>query len=636
MNLRKLFSVLLCLFMLLPFVAVVTAQDEGVNVADFALAERIQAKIAAGEPLNIYVSYHDVSNEFAPFIRAGVERAIAELGVNAQFIGPVGADADAQISEIETLLDQMDGLAISSVSTDALAPLIDRVVEAGIPVITFNTDNPDSARLVFAGQDLVQSGREAGQLMGDVLEGSGKVIITTLDAAAQWSIDRETGAREALAAFPGIEIVQTVNTGTDPQEIYAAIENAMLANPDVTGILSLECCSTPAAGEWVTRNGAVGTVKVVGFDLLDDTIQLVVDGAVQATIDQAPERQGYEAVNLLVQFLNGETISNLDTGVGIYTQENINEVLNPTAEPTDGVNVADFALAERIQAKIAAGEPLNIYVSYHDVSNEFAPFIRAGVERAIAELGANAQFIGPVGADADAQISEIETLLDQMDGLAISSVSTDALAPLIDRVVEAGIPVITFNTDNPDSARLVFAGQDLVQSGREAGQLMGDVLGGEGKVIITTLDAAAQWSIDRETGAREALAAFPGIEVVQTVNTGTDPQEIYAAIENAMLANPDVTGILSLECCSTPAAGEWVTRNGAVGTVKVVGFDLLDDTVQLVIDGAVQATIDQAPERQGFEAVNLLVRFLNGETISNLDTGVGIYTQENIGEVAGS
>ncbi len=638
MNYRKLLSTLLFLLTLLPFVAVVSAQDAGVSVADFALAERIQAKIDAGEPLNIYVSYHDVSNEFAPFIRAGVERAIAELGVSAQFIGPVGADADGQISEIETLMDQMDGLAISSVSTDALAPLIDRVVAAGIPVITFNTDNPDSARLVFAGQDLVQSGREAGKLMGDILGGEGKVIITTLDAAAQWSIDRETGAREALAAFPGIEVVQTVNTGTDPQEIYAAIENAMLANADVTGILSLECCSTPAAGEWATRNGMAGTVKVVGFDLLDDTVQLVVDGAVQATIDQAPERQGFEAVNLLVRFLNGETISNLDTGVGIYTQENIGEVLNPTAEPMAeaGVSVADFALAERIQAKIDAGEALNIYVSYHDVSNEFAPFIRAGVERAIAELGVSAQFIGPVGADADGQISEIETLMDQMDGLAISSVSTDALAPLIDRVVAAGIPVITFNTDNPDSARLVFAGQDLVQSGREAGKLMGDILGGEGKVIITTLDAAAQWSIDRETGAREALAAFPGIEVVQTVNTGTDPQEIYAAIENAMLANADVTGILSLECCSTPAAGEWATRNGMAGTVKVVGFDLLDDTVQLVVDGAVQATIDQAPERQGFEAVNLLVRFLNGETISNLDTGVGIYTQENIGEITGS
>jgi simple sugar transport system substrate-binding protein len=318
----KLFVI--CVLMTMGLSAI--AQDEGMNVEDFALAERIAAKVEAGEPLNIYVSYHDVSNEFAPFIRAGVEQAAEELGVNAQFIGPVGADADAQISEIETLLDEIDGLAISSVSTDALSPLINRVLEAGIPVVTFNTDNPDSDRLAFAGQDLVQSGREAGELMAEQLNGEGKVIITTLDAAAQWSIDRETGAREALENYPDIEVVQTVNTGTDPQEIYAAIENAMLANPDVNGILSLECCSTPAAGEWVTRNNAVGDVKVVGFDLLDETVQLVSEGAIQATIDQAPERQGFEAVNLLVQFLNGETIANLDTGVGIYTPDNIGEL----------------------------------------------------------------------------------------------------------------------------------------------------------------------------------------------------------------------------------------------------------------------------------------------------------------------
>lgn len=294
----------------------------------------------------------------------------------------------------------------------------------------------------------------------------------------------------------------------------------------------------------------------------------------------------------------------------------------------------DFALADRIKAKAESGEPLNIYVSYHDVSNEFAPFMKAGVERAAKEGDVNAQFVGPVGADADAQISEIETLMGQMDGLAISSVSTDALAPVIDRVLAAGIPVVTFNTDNPDSKRLAFAGQDLVQSGREAGKLMADTLGGQGKVLITTIDAAAQWSIDREKGAREALEAAPGIEVVNTINTGTDPQEIYSAIENAMLANPDVTGVLSLECCSTPAAGTWVERNNASDRVKVVGFDLLDETVRLVQDGFIQATIDQAPERQGFEAVNLLTRFIKGEPIDDVDTGVKVYTKENIAEVA--
>jgi simple sugar transport system substrate-binding protein/ribose transport system substrate-binding protein len=297
------------------------------KLSDFPLADRIKAKIASGKPLDIYVSYHDVSNEFAPFMKAGVEKAAAEDKVDAKFIGPVGANADGQISEIETLMGKMDGLAISSVSSDALAPVIDRVLKAGIPVVTFNTDNPNSKRLVFAGQDLVQSGREAGKLMAKVLDGKGKVMITTIDAAAQWSLDREKGAREGLKASPGIEVVTTLNTGTDPQKIYAAVENAMLANPGISGILSLECCSTPAAGTWVERNKASDKVKVVGFDLLDQTVQLVQKGDVQATIDQAPEQQGFAAVDLLVKFLKGQPIDNVDTGVKVYDKDNIAEVV---------------------------------------------------------------------------------------------------------------------------------------------------------------------------------------------------------------------------------------------------------------------------------------------------------------------
>jgi simple sugar transport system substrate-binding protein/ribose transport system substrate-binding protein len=319
----KLRSVLLtAAVVLLPL-----SSQAATKLTDFPLADRIKAKVDSGKPLDIYVSYHDVSNEFAPAIKAGVAKAATEDKVNAQFIGPVGADANGQINEIETLMGKMDGLAISSVSSDALGPVIDRVLKAGIPVVTYNTDNPNSKRLAFAGQDLVQSGREAGKLMSKVLDGKGKVMITTIDAAAQWSLDREKGVREALKDSPGIEVVKTLNTGTDPQKIYSEIENAMLANPGVSGILSLECCSTPGAGTWVQRNNMTGKVKVVGFDLLDQTVQLVESGNVQATIDQAPEKQGFEAVDLLVKFLHGQPIDSIDTGVGIYTKDNIGQVV---------------------------------------------------------------------------------------------------------------------------------------------------------------------------------------------------------------------------------------------------------------------------------------------------------------------
>jgi len=294
----------------------------------FTLSKDIQARVTKGEKPVIRVSYHDVSNEFAPFIKKGVEKAVADFNVDAQLVGPVGADAEKQVAEIESLIQKgVDGLAVSSVSTDALAPIIQRALAQGIPVVTYNTDNPTSHRLAFAGQDLVESGRIAGKLLADTLSGKGNVIITTLDAAAQWSLDREKGAREALGKYPGIKILTTVNTGTEPQQIYSSIENAMQANKDVNGILSLECCSTPAAGDYVDRNKLTGKVKIVGFDMLPETIKLVQGNVVSATIDQAPEKQSYEAVRLLLNVLKGKPVKDVDTGAAVYTQKNIGDYI---------------------------------------------------------------------------------------------------------------------------------------------------------------------------------------------------------------------------------------------------------------------------------------------------------------------
>ncbi|MBX3084555.1 MAG: substrate-binding domain-containing protein [Anaerolineae bacterium] len=328
MSLNRRLSLKISLLLLIVTALVVTTV--GIPAATvnaqggFKLAQRIADKVAKGEKLTFRVSYHDVSNEFAPEIKAGVEKAAAELGVDAVMVGPVGAKAEDQIAELESLIETgVDGLAISSVSTDALAPVINKALDAGIPVVTFNTDNPASKRLAFVGQDLVESGRTAGQLMGEVLGGKGVVIITTLDAAAQWSIDRETGAREALAKFPDITVKATINTGTEPQQIYSAIENAMLANADVTGILSLECCSTPSAGEYVKRNNLGDKVKIVGFDLLPTTLQLVKDGFIQKTIGQGPQKQGYESVRLLLEAAQGKEVKGVDTGAEVVDASNV-------------------------------------------------------------------------------------------------------------------------------------------------------------------------------------------------------------------------------------------------------------------------------------------------------------------------
>jgi ribose transport system substrate-binding protein len=89
----------------------------------------------------------------------------------------------------------------------------------------------------------------------------------------------------------------------------------------------MECCSVGPAGEYVKRNNLKDKVKVVGFDLLPGTLQLVKEGIIYATIDQDPIKQGYEAVQLVYNILKGMPAASVDTGAKIIDSTNINEYL---------------------------------------------------------------------------------------------------------------------------------------------------------------------------------------------------------------------------------------------------------------------------------------------------------------------
>lgn len=296
------------------------------SVAAFTLSPQISARGKAGSPLVIRISYHDPSLAVATQMRAGVDAAARKFKVDARLVGPVGGGAEKQVAEIENLITSgVDGLGVSSTSTDALVPTIDRAIQKGIPVVTFNTDNPKAQRLTFVGQDLVKSGRAMADQLVKYMGPKGNILIFTVDAAAQWSKDREGGVRAVLARYPDIKILDFVNTTNDSQRTYAAIESAMTAHPNVNGIISLDCCSTPAAGQYLKTNGLIGKVKLVGSDALDQQNQLMKLGAIQALIDQDPYNQGYRSVEVLVNVIRTGKLppKMTDTGVKIVDSTNI-------------------------------------------------------------------------------------------------------------------------------------------------------------------------------------------------------------------------------------------------------------------------------------------------------------------------
>jgi len=284
--------------------------------------------------IEIPVIYLDVSINFAQPIKAGVEAAAKEFGVKAYLDGPVNWNIDQQISIIENYITKkVDGLAIAPLSSEVIDPIIAKAMEAGIPVVTFNTDSPSSKRVAFYGQDTVESGRVQAKFLAEYLGGKGKVLITSCDAAAPWSQNREKGVREKMAEYPGIEIVGIINAKGDEQVTYAAIENAIVANPDLAGIASLDAVTTPAVGRAIIRYNLIGKVKQVGHDLMPETLDNIKAGATNASLSQNPYIQGYQPVKALFDYLTKDVpLESMDTGIVKVDKTNVDEYLKRLEE----------------------------------------------------------------------------------------------------------------------------------------------------------------------------------------------------------------------------------------------------------------------------------------------------------------
>ena len=297
----------------------------------FKLASYIQEHIDKKATLSIKLSYHDPSLAFAKPIKDGMERAGKELCVDVQLIGPTGGDAAKQVSELQTLITQksIDGIAVSSASSDALKPVIAQAYNAGIPIISFNTDNPDSKQMAFVGQDLKGSGKAQAEELAKTLSGkgtkAGTIVVFSLDTGAGWSNERFSGFQEGIKDA-GFDVVGPVNTGNEPSKAYNIVESTMTGKSDVVAIAGLDCCSTPAAAKCIQQSCNTGKIVMAGFDLLPQTAEFVRAGVVNFTISQNPGEQGYQAVKVLYDFLvDGTKPANVDTGAQFITVGNLSE-----------------------------------------------------------------------------------------------------------------------------------------------------------------------------------------------------------------------------------------------------------------------------------------------------------------------
>ena len=235
--------------------------------------------------------------------KLGMKLAGEALGVQTEYVGPAEYDMNAMITAFEqAIAKQPDGLVIVGFEP-SLDPIVDKAIEAGIPVVTVDADLPTSKRIAFVGTGNFNAGVTGGNKLADLIGGKGKVAVMTKPGQSNLE-ERIAGYKHALANYPDIELVQISDTQSDPV-VAAQVASTLLQKfPDLAGIGCVEAAGGSGAATAVREAGKAGQVKIVAMDRGNEVLEAIEDGVISASIAQQTALMPFYAVQIMYQLNN--------------------------------------------------------------------------------------------------------------------------------------------------------------------------------------------------------------------------------------------------------------------------------------------------------------------------------------------
>jgi ribose transport system substrate-binding protein len=254
----------------------------------------------------------------------------------------------------QAIASKKDGLLISCLDDSLTAP-INEAVDAGIPVITYDSDCPNSRRLGFYSMQSETTGAKGADLLAAAMgTGPKTVAILTGRAGADNLERRAAGFIDRLSTtHPEITIAATVRCAETAESCGPAVEEEILAQyPDLDGLFviglwglqsactcsdtGMTCfCEDSQMPKW--KAAAKGKLKTVSYDSMPFQLTLINQGYLSALIGQKYFGWGYDTVSLMLDYLTtGREVSPfIDSGFDIVCPNNV-------ADMRAKWNAADF------------------------------------------------------------------------------------------------------------------------------------------------------------------------------------------------------------------------------------------------------------------------------------------------------
>lgn len=260
----------------------------------------------AKNPIRIGVIVQSVETMFMHTVFEEIERASAHFTTTGAevLVRPLeGVDAQQQLDVIDELLEAgVQGIALSPAEDERVRARIQELSER-MPVVTFNSDLPDSGRLCYVGVDNFACGRMSAGLMDLLLAGHGEVLLVA-GQENNWSHQQRVDGfqAEASANFPGLSLLPPQTCGDDQQLAHDIVCRAVQEHPSLRGVY-VSVNGQLGACDALRELGLQGKVHLICHDLIPANTENVRRGLIDFLIDQDAALQGARPIELLMDYL---------------------------------------------------------------------------------------------------------------------------------------------------------------------------------------------------------------------------------------------------------------------------------------------------------------------------------------------
>lgn len=247
------------------------------------------------------------------------------------------------------------------------------------------------------------------------------------------------------------------------------------------------------------------------------------------------------------------------------------------------------------------------FVLFNSTNNPFFLDVERGIDSFVRDYGA----YGIQVLREYSSISDSSSQIAAIDRLVANGICALAITPMDDAMVKdrllalqkEGIPVVTVNSDLPESGRMAYVGSDYYRSGQTAAGIMGLATGSQGKIAIVIGSDSILCHTERERGFRERVKeAFPNMSILTTVQNSDDDLCSYLVVKE-LLAQGNISAIY-LAAAGTEGALKAIKESQRA--VTVISHDSNPVVASALEEGLIVASIFQSPFEQGRKPLKML------------------------------